>query len=161
MRVSLIVAMSEDGVIGRRGELPWHLRADLQRFKSLTMGHTIVMGRKTFESIGRLLPGRNTVVISRNTDYLAEGAAVYQNCDEALAGIDDREVFICGGAAIYRLALPRADCLFVTLVHAHVEGNVYFPPCRWDQWSLSTDERHAADEHNEFDYSFRKYDRLV
>ena len=161
MRISLIVAISENNVIGREGRLPWHLSADLKQFKRLTMGHHMVMGRRTFESIGRLLPGRTTVVLSRNRDFRAEGAIVAENFANALARISgDDEVFVIGGQEIYRLALPHVSRMYVTAVHANLEGDTYFPDAQWDGWAMIEDVRFSADEKNDYDYSFRVYDRI-
>jgi len=161
MRISLIVAISENNVIGRGGRLPWHLSADLKRFKRLTMGHHLVMGRRTFESIGRLLPGRTTVVLTRNADYRVEGAVVAGDFADAVASISgDDEVFVIGGQEIYRLALPHVSRMYVTAVHANVEGDTHFPDVRWDDWALIEDERFAADENNDYDYSFRVFERI-
>jgi dihydrofolate reductase len=162
MRISIIAAMSENGVIGREGRLPWHLSADLKRFKQLTMGHTIVMGRKTWESIGRPLPGRRMVVITRQSDYRAEGAEVVSNLDDALAlarAADDDEAFIIGGAEIYRLALPRAERLHLTLIHAKIDGDTVFPLVDWSTWQRTTSEQHRADSQNDFPFSFQIFVR--
>ena len=162
MRISIIAAMAENGVIGRGGRLPWHLSADLKRFKQFTLGHTIVMGRKTWESIGRPLPGRRMVVITRQSGYRPEGVEVVNNLDHALAlaqSAGDDEVFIIGGAEIYRLALPRADRLYVTLVHAKIDGDTVFPPVDWSMWQRSASEQHRADDKNDFPFSFQILDR--
>jgi dihydrofolate reductase len=160
MSLSLIAAVSENGVIGRGGGLPWRLPADLKRFKALTMGHTIVMGRRTFESIGRVLPGRASVVITRNSAYRAPGATVVDSLEEALRrAAPGDEVFVIGGEEVFRLALPRAGRLYLTLVHASVAGDASFPDPALAGWKLLEDERHAADERNEFPYSFRVYER--
>jgi dihydrofolate reductase len=160
MRLSLIVAVSENHVIGREGDLPWRLSADLKRFKRLTMGHHIVMGRRTFESIGRLLPGRITVVLSRNPDFSADGVIAVSDFDEALRRIaGDNEIFIIGGAELYRWTLHRVARMYVTTVHADVDGDTRFPPVDWSQWALLEDVRFPADEKNDHDYSFRVYDR--
>jgi dihydrofolate reductase len=160
MRLSLIVAVSENHVIGRDGDLPWRLSADLKRFKRLTMGHHIVMGRRTFESIGRLLPGRITVVLSRNPDFVADGVIAVSDFDEALRRIaGDNEIFIIGGAELYRWTLHRVARMYLTTVHADVDGDTRFPPVDWSQWALLEDVRVPADEKNDHDYSFRVYDR--
>jgi len=161
MRISLIVAISENKVIGHEGGLPWHLSADLRRFKRLTMGHHLVMGRKTFESIGRLLPGRTTVVLTRNADYRIEGAVIASDFGSAIANVaGDDELFVVGGQEIYRLALPHVDRMYLTAVHATVEGDTHFPDIGWDDWDLIEDERFAADEKNDYDYSFRVLERV-
>ncbi len=143
MQISIIAAMAENGVIGRDGQLPWHLKADLQRFKRLTMGHTIIMGRKTWESIGRPLPGRRMVVVTRQNGYQAEGVQVAASLDDALALArlaGDEEAFIIGGAEIYRLALPLADRLYLTRVLAPVEGDTTFPEFDASHWRLVESE---------------------
>jgi dihydrofolate reductase len=160
MTVSLIVAMTDGGVIGRDGQLPWRLSADLRRFKRLTIGHHIIMGRKTFESIGRLLPGRTTVVITRQTDLAVPGAKIVHSLNEALQVTGDAaEVFIVGGGEIYRQALPMVDRIYQTIVHALVEGDTVFPALDPSQWSIIEDERHASDERNQYEYSFQVLER--
>jgi dihydrofolate reductase len=161
MKVSLIAAVAENGVIGRGGQLPWHLAADLQRFKRLTMGHTIIMGRKTWESIGRPLPGRRMIVITRQDDYCAEGLEVASSLDAAIdvAAARDDEAYVIGGAEIYRQALPRADRLFLTRVQAIVEGDTTFPEFDPSHWRLVESEQHLADDKNEFPVCFERYER--
>lgn len=160
MIVSCILAVSENGVIGRAGDLPWHLPADLRRFKALTMGHPIVMGRRTYESVGRLLPGRTTVVLSRDPGYEVEGAVMARSLDDALERLSgEEEVFIVGGEAVFREALPRARRLHLTRVHARVEGDVFFPEDELERWELRSDEPHPADEEHRHPYSFRVYER--
>jgi dihydrofolate reductase len=128
MRISLIVAMAANRVIGRTGQLPWHLPGDLARFKRLTMGYPLIMGRKTFESIGRALPGRRTIVLSRQADYRAAGCRVVNGLDEALKLVwDDDEVFICGGEEVYRQALPLAQRIYLTELDRAVAGDSFFP----------------------------------
>ncbi len=160
MTVSIIVAMAENGVIGRDMDLPWHISADLKRFKALTMGHHIVMGRKTYESIGRLLPGRTTVIVTRQSDYQVEGAVIVNSLEAAqAAATGDSELFIIGGGQIYEIALPLADRLHVTRVHTEVDGDTSFPAVDWDQWELVSAERHGADEKNDHDFTFESYQR--
>jgi dihydrofolate reductase len=128
MRISLIVAMAANRVIGRTGQLPWHLPGDLARFKRITMGYPLIMGRKTFESIGRALPGRRTIVLSRQADYRAAGCRVVNGLDEALKLVwDDDEVFICGGEELYRQALPLAQRIYLTELDRAVAGDSFFP----------------------------------
>jgi dihydrofolate reductase len=142
MKVSLVAAMSADRVIGRGNALPWKLPADLKRFKSLTMGRTIVMGRKTFESIGRALPGRRTIVVTRQPEWLADGATVARSMDEAFRVAEgDEEVFVVGGGEIYRQTIARADRLFVTVVEGRFEGDAWFPPIDPAAWSLESEEK--------------------
>jgi len=160
MRLSIIVAQGENRVIGRQGDLPWRLSADLRRFKRLTMGHHLVMGRRTWQSIGRPLPGRTTVVLSSQADFRPQGAAVARDLDEAIRlATGDEEVFVVGGQQVYEAALHRADRLYLTTVHAEVEGDRYFPPLDPRHWKLISEERHPADGRNEFDYTFAVYDR--
>jgi dihydrofolate reductase len=162
MRVSILVAVAENGVIGRGGKLPWHLGDDLKRFKQLTMGHTIVMGRKTWESIGRALPGRRNVVISRQAGYQADGAEVVANLEDALRAAEsagDEEAFIIGGAEIYRLAMSRAERLYVTRVRAEVEGDAHFSDFRGTDWRLVDSAQHGADAKNDYPFVFEVYQR--
>jgi len=163
MRLSLIVAMSENRIIGRSGQLPWRLSADLRRFKQLTMGHHLVMGRKTWESIGRALPGRRSLVISRNPAYQAEGARIVADLPQAIqAAAGDDEVFVIGGGQIYRQALSWADRIYLTLVYASIAGDTVFPELEADAWHLAeASSRYPADQKNEYPYSFLTYQRIV
>jgi dihydrofolate reductase len=159
--VSLVAAMAENRVIGRAGSLPWHLPKDLQHFKRVTLDHTVIMGRKTFEEIKRPLSNRRNVVISRNPAFRPAGVTVVPDLDEALAlGATEREVFVIGGGEIYRLALPRADRLYLTVVHAQVEGDTLFPSFDTDAWALEEEERHEPDDKHAFAFTFRRYSRL-
>lgn len=126
MILSIIVAMSENRVIGREGKLPWNLPEDLKRFRKLTLGHPVIMGRKTHESIGRLLPGRTNIILTQQKNYQVPGARVVDSLEKALTELSD-EVFILGGGEIYKQFLPRADRIYLTLVHTHIEGDVIFP----------------------------------
>ncbi len=160
MAISIIVAISQNGIIGRELDLPWHISADLKRFKALTMGHHIVMGRKTYESIGRLLPGRTTVIITRQSDYQIPGAIVVNSVEQALAVAgDDQETFIVGGSQIYNLVLSLVDTLYITRVHADVEGDTRLDAIDWSAWECESSERHSADEKNDHEYSFEIYRR--
>jgi dihydrofolate reductase len=162
MKASLIVAVSTNGVIGRSGDLPWHLPADLRHFKETTMGHYLIIGRATWDEVGKPLPGRNMVVVTRNRGFEAAGVLVAYSLDEALAMVvGDNEPFIGGGAQIYRLALEGdvVGRLYITKVHARVEGDTFFPPFDEDQWLLADRIDHPADEKNRFAYSFERYDR--
>lgn len=158
--LSLIVAISDNHVIGRDGQLPWHLSADLKRFKNLTMGHHIIMGRKTFDSIGRLLPGRTSIVLTRQADWSVDGVLTAADLETArlLAG-DDEETFIIGGSQLYQLALPMVERLYVTQVHATVAGDTHFPAITTAEWQLQDQQDHLADEKNDHDYSFMIYHR--
>ena len=160
MNLSMIVAASENDVIGAENDLPWRLSADLKRFKALTWGHHIIMGRKTFESIGRLLPGRTTVIITRNTDFEFDGAIVVNSLAQALAAsADDPQPFITGGAEIYRLALPYVKEIHLTRVQATIKGDTLLPEIDWSQWELIESQQHSADDKNQFDYAFETYRR--
>jgi len=159
-RVSLIAAVAANGVIGRDGRMPWHLPEDLKRFKALTMGHAIVMGRKTFDSIGRLLPGRRTIIVTRQPNYRVEGAEVVNSLDDAIAlARNDDEVFVIGGGEIYAQALPRATRLHLTEIAATAEGDVRFPAVDFAQWRESSrDARTAADGTA---FAFVTYERVA
>jgi dihydrofolate reductase len=159
--ISIIVAASTNGVIGREGDLPWRMPADLKRFKSLTTGHHLVIGRKTWDELGRPLPGRIMVVVTRDPDFAAEGVTTVHSLDEALeVSIGDDEVFIAGGGEIYRQAMPLAERLYLTRVHAFVEGDTTFD---FDdsEWVLVSREDHLADEDNPHPYSFLMYERSL
>jgi dihydrofolate reductase len=159
--VSIIAAVSDNGVIGRDGGLPWRLPADLKRFKRLTSGHHMIMGRRTWESIGRRpLPGRPTIVVSRDPGFAAEGAQVARSIGQALelAGAV-AEVFIAGGEAIYREALEVADRLYLTRVHAVVEGDTFFPELDESGWRVVAEEHHPPDEKNAYAHTFLVYER--
>jgi dihydrofolate reductase len=162
MRVSIIVAVAENGVIGRGGALPWHLADDLRRFKQLTMGHTIVMGRRTWESIGRQLPGRRMIVVSRRSGYQAGGVKVATSLNVALTfaqGAGDDEAFVIGGAELFSEALDFAQRLYLTRVRAHVEGDTYLPEINVAQWRLVESEAREPDANNDFPFTFEIYDR--
>lgn len=161
MIVSLIAAMAENRVIGRSHGLPWHLPADLQRFKALTMGHTVILGRKTFQSIGRVLPGRRWVVLTRDPAYRPAGVEIAPTLDEALRrAAREPEVFIAGGGDVFAQALPRADRLYLTLVHAEVSGDTRFPELPRDHWRLVEEQQHAADDRHAYPFSFQRYERV-
>ena len=168
MRISIIAAIATNGVIGRGGQLPWRLAGDLRRFKRLTMGHTIIMGRRTWESIGRPLPGRRTIVVTRRQDYCrdAEGIQIAESLDDALQAAQvagDDEAFIVGGSQLYQEAVPRADRMYLTEVAADVDGDTYFPvnfdTFDWDAWTSLETEAHAADAHNDYAYIFVTLER--
>jgi dihydrofolate reductase len=153
--------MAENRVIGREGKLPWHLPDDLQRFKKITVDHTVIMGRKTFEEIKHPLANRRTVVISRDPAFQPRGATVVPSLAEALAlGATEQEVFVIGGGEIFRLALPLADRLYLTVVHAEVPGDTFFPPLDQEAWALEEEEHHPADPRHQFAFSFRRYRRI-
>ena len=153
--LSFVVAMARNGIIGQDNQLPWRLPADLRHFKAVTMGKPIIMGRKTYESIGRPLPGRTNIVLTRAPDYTAEGCLVVHSVEEALAAAGDaEEVMIIGGAELYRQLLPRADRIYLTRVEEDVAGDTYFPQLDADRWHERSREAHAPDADNPHAYSF-------
>ncbi|MBW2230082.1 MAG: dihydrofolate reductase [Deltaproteobacteria bacterium] len=165
MRVSIVVAAAENGVIGAGGGIPWRLPDDQRLFKRLTSGHTVVMGRGTHESIGRLLPGRTTIVVSRNPDYSVAQAFVADSLEAALdlaRARGESETFVVGGGSLYALALPLANGLYLTRVHAEVEGDVTFPDpaaAPGAGWKLEEEQEHAADEHHAQAFTFQRWER--
>ena len=162
MRISIIAALDERGGIGKDNRLPWHLSADLKRFKTLTMGHHLIVGRKTCQSIGRPLPGRKGIVITRDPRFEAPGYTVAHSLEQALSLARQRgenEAFIAGGAAIYALALPLADRMYLTRVHTIAEADTFFPPFDPAAWKLLQNQRHPADEKNEFDFTVQVWER--
>ena len=165
MIISLIVATAENGVIGHDNRLIWHLPADLKFFKATTMGCPVIMGRKTFQSIGRVLPGRKNVVITRDVSFNADGAfdiIVVNTIDAALhATADAEKVFVIGGSEVYRQTLHQANEVYRTLVHHHFEGDAVFPALSPDEFRLTWEETHTADEKNKYAYTFQKYERIV
>ena len=159
--ISIIAALAENRVIGVNNTLPWRLPNDLKHFRRLTTGHAIILGRKNYESIGKPLPERTNIVITRNRDYRADGCLVAHSLDEALAlSKSDPEIFVIGGAEIYRAALTRADRLYLTLVHDTVAGDVYFPEFDSNDWREITRERHERDERHAYAYSFVVLERI-
>lgn len=166
MKVALIWAMSRNRVIGRNNALPWHLSEDLRYFKRVTFGKPVIMGRKTWESIGRPLPGRTNIVVTRDENFQAEGVKVVHSLEQAIAlaeniafldGVD--EAIVMGGAEIYALALPSAQRLYLTQIHAEVEGDASFPELDLSAWQEVAREDHPATGPNPYDYSFIIYDR--
>lgn len=162
MTVSLIVAVSDNGVIGRDGGLPWHLPRDLRHFKTTTMGHHLIIGRRTWDEVGKPLPGRTMLVVTRSRTFVANGATVVHSLEDALeVSKKDEEPFVGGGAYIYRIALARdlVDRLYLTRVHTDVEGDTFLPEIDFDDWELISTEHHEADEKNEFACTFQVYER--
>lgn len=159
-RVSLIVAMARNRVIGAGGRIPWHLPNELQLFKRITMGHPIIMGRKTYESIGRLLPGRTTIIVTRQSDYRVPGAIVAHSLDEAIARCrNEEEIFVIGGGELYRETLPRADRIYLTTVEAEPPGDTFMPEIDWSAWRETSAESFGTDEKHAYPYRFAVYDR--
>lgn len=153
--------MAQNRVIGRNKALPWHLPADLKRFKALTMGHAVLLGRRTFDAIGEPLPGRRWIVLTRDRGWRHAGVEVAHDLDQALQGLSrDAEVFVAGGAEVYVQALGLADRVYLTVIHADIEGDARFPELGPSEWTLVDDERHDADERHAFSYSFQRYERV-
>ncbi|NJL74709.1 MAG: dihydrofolate reductase [Saprospiraceae bacterium] len=164
MIVSAIVAVSKNNVIGKEEDIPWYLPADLAFFKRTTLNHHVIMGRSTFQAIGRPLPKRTNIVLTRNPFFIASGVLTAKNISEALAiavAHEETEVFICGGGKIYEQTMPLWDKLYLTEVGVEVEdGDTFFPPIHLEHWELLTAETHQADAKNEYDYTFKVYRRL-
>ncbi len=158
MLVSIIAAMDRNRLIGNNNQLPWHLPADLAHFKQVTMGKPIIMGRKTYESIGRPLPGRTNIVLTRSADFQADGVVLEHTLEAAINSAGDvEEVMIIGGGTIYEMALPIADRLYLTYVESAFEGDAWFPEFDLAQWQIIDEQAHQADENNSSDYRFVTY----
>jgi dihydrofolate reductase len=161
-RICLIAALATNRVIGKNNALPWRLPADLKRFKALTMDHPVVMGRKTFESIGRPLPGRRNLVVTRNRGYSAKGCEVVHSLDAAIAAcLGTQQIFIIGGAELYRESLPRAHCLEFTEIRAEIEGDATFPEFSMSEWQETGREIHSGEVGIPFRYDFVRYERVT
>jgi dihydrofolate reductase len=159
-RLSIIAAMAKNRVIGADNAIPWRLPGELQMFKSITMGHHIIMGRNTWESIGRLLPGRTTVIVSRRRDFAVAGAIVAASLDDSIAACaGDNEIFVIGGAQLYAAALPLADRIYLTEVDAEVAGDTYMPQFNVNEWRKQSSQAFAADTKNPYDYRLTIYER--
>lgn len=157
MKLSIVVAHSLNQVIGIQNQLPWHLPADLKYFKQLTQGHCIVMGRKTFESIGKPLPNRENIILSRNENFKPEGTIAFQTIEEVLEYCKNKneEIFIIGGEIIFNLLMPFANKIYRTLVHTEIEhGDAFFIILNKDEWKVVSSDFHSKDEKNIFDYTF-------
>jgi len=160
--ISFLWAEDENGLIGNKNRLPWHLPEDLKYFKETTMGHPVVMGRKTFESIGKPLPGRTNLILTRDKDYRADDCLVFHSKPALLEWAEryGSEVFITGGSDIFRLFLPDADRLYMTKIHHRFEGDTYFPDLNWREWRLISSKKGPKNERNPYDYEFRIYERV-
>ncbi len=155
MKISLVVAVAENGVIGRGNTLPWHLPADLKFFKRVTLGHPILMGRTTYQAIGRPLPGRLNLVLSRQPSLRIEGCTVVGDVEAAIAASGAaEELMVIGGAEVYRETMDRAERIYLTRVHAAIEGDTFFPPLEPALWKQIAAQRHEADERHAYAYSF-------
>jgi len=162
MKISIIAAMSQNRVIGIRNSLPWRLPADLRFFKTKTMGHTLIMGRKTFESLQKFLAGRRIIVLTRGREFSPGNAETAHSLDQAVSLAEgEKEIFIAGGAEIYALALSRGivDTVYLTVIHQDFDGDTWFPEFPDEEWELQSREDHHADEKNPFDFSFLRYER--
>lgn len=159
--ISIVVAASTNNVIGKQGELPWRLSDDLKHFKKITMRKPVVMGRLTYESIGRPLPGRQNIVISGQREYVAEGCDVVASPEAAIAIAGDAdEIMIIGGGEIYSLFLPLADRVYLTRVYADVDGDAHFAVLDDAEWRMASREKRNADERHDFDFAFEMWDRV-
>lgn len=162
--ISLIAAMGRNRVIGRDGQMPWHLPDDLKYFKQKTLGHTVIMGRKTWDAMGRMLPNRRNVVVSRNADFRADGAIVVNSLDEALrhgseGAAGQQELFVIGGEQIYRMAMEKADRIYLTRIDAEFQGDAYFPEFDERHWRCVSREPHPADERHAHKFAFEVWER--
>ncbi|MBA3562828.1 MAG: dihydrofolate reductase [Gammaproteobacteria bacterium] len=160
MILSIVVAMDQNGLIGANNRLPWHIPADLRHFKALTMGHPILMGRRTHESIGRPLPGRQNIVLTNRRDYAADGCTVVHEIEAALKAADaDAELMVVGGATVFAQLLPRVETIHMTRVHHAFEGDTFFPAISPEDWRETVRRDFAVDENNRFAYSFVRLER--
>jgi dihydrofolate reductase len=160
MSISLIVAMAENRVIGVDNRMPWHLSADLRHFKALTWGKPILMGRRTHEAIGRPLPGRKNIVLTSDRNYAAPGCTVVHSLDDALREADGEEIMVIGGSSLYRAFLPRADRLYLTLIHREFPGDTFFPEFDWSAWREVAREDVDEDPDSGLSYSFLVLERF-
>lgn len=162
--LAAIVAMAHGNVIGKKNEMPWYLPADFKRFRSLTTGHPVIMGRNTADSIfarnGQALPDRENIVITRDDSYQPEGFTVVHSLEEALARVGGQDAFVIGGSQIYALALPQLDRIYATEVDARIDGDTFFPEISSDQWRETEREAHEKDEKNQYDYTYITFDRV-
>ncbi|MCW3076905.1 MAG: dihydrofolate reductase [Bacteroidetes bacterium] len=161
MTIAAIVATDLNNAIGKENKLLWNLPADLKFFKTTTMGCPIIMGRKTFESIGRILPGRKNIIITRNKNFKIDGAEVYTTPEEALERCNDENVFVIGGAEIFKLTLPYTKVIYRTLVKASFDADVFIDPINEKDFKLVWEECHERDLNNLFDYCFQKWERII
>jgi len=163
MIISLILAADEQNGIGKNNQLLCHLPADLKYFKQTTIGHDIVMGRKTYESVGRLLPGRTNIIITRNPDFKIEGAVIANSVEEAIhyaKSHQENELFITGGGEIFKLSMKYTDRIYLTRIHHTFDGDTFFPELDKEKWKQVKEEKHLADEKNKYDYSFLVYEKI-
>ncbi len=160
MTITLIAAAAENNALGKDNQMVWHLPDDFKRFKKLTTGHCIIMGRKTLESMNGPLPNRTNIIITRQKDYTYEGCTIVHSLDEALKACpQDEEVFVIGGGEIYKQAIDKADKIELTRVHTTVEADAYFPEIDTDKWQLTNEEYHPKDEKHKLDFTYRTWVR--
>lgn len=157
--ISLLVAMDQNRTIGKDNDLPWYLPADLKYFKKVTMGHPIVMGRKTYESIGKPLPGRENIIITRDHAYVVAGAKVVHTIQDAIDLAGNEEVFVIGGAEIFKQILADSDRLYITEIEHEFDGDTYFPEINKNEWMVVSKEKGIKDEKNPYDYNFVVYEK--
>lgn len=160
--LSLITAMDSNRVIGKNNSLPWHLPADLAFFKQTTMGKPVIMGRKTFDSIGKALPGRKNIVLTRDNNFEAPDCEIATDIDQAMSKVDGSvEVMLIGGASLYEQTIHSADIIYLTLIHHEFNGDTWFPEINPKNWELGSRDDFERDEKNQFAYSFLKYLRVM
>lgn len=162
--ISLLYAMDRNRLIGKNNQLPWHLPQDLAYFKRVTMGHTIVMGRKTFDSIGKPLPGRENIIITRDKHFTSNGCKIIHSIDELLElsrNKMDEEIFVIGGAEIFKEILPYSDRLYVTNIYHEFEGDTYFPSIDENEWKMISKEPGIKDDKNPYDFDFAVYEKII
>ena len=161
MILSLIVAVSKNNVIGADNGLLWQMPADLKHFKAVTMGHTVIMGRKTYDSIGKPLPGRRNIIVTRQEKFKAQGCEVVNSLQDAVdLCTREQEVFIVGGGEVYKQAIHAADKIYLTRIYGEFEGDTVFPQINFSEWRLTKYLKHHGDAKNQYDYSFSEYERL-
>lgn len=158
--ISLIVAMGKNRVIGKDNQMPWHLPADLAYFKKVTTGHPIIMGRKTFQSIGRPLPNRENIILTRDKMFKHDNCTIINCVEEALALAASKDIFVIGGAEIYEQFLPFAKKIYITQIHENFSGDTFFPKLT-KEWQLQSSQLHSKDEKNKYDYEFQLFEKLV
>ena len=160
MIISLIAAMDKNRVIGKGGKLPWNLPADMKYFKDKTLGKPVIMGRKTYESVGKPLPNRTNIIVTHDQDYKTEGCIVVHSVDEALKAAENaEEVMVIGGSQIYKEFLPKANKLYLTIIDAEIEGDTYFPEYKIEEWKETSYEEHERDAENQYDYTFLVFEK--
>lgn len=164
MNISMIAAMAKNRIIGKNNKMPWHLPADLKHFKAITLGKPVIMGRKTYESIGKALPGRKNIVISRDQEYILNDAVVVHSCESALkiASMESQDVMVIGGGEVYKTFLSQADTLYLTFIDVEMEGDTQFPDYEATaNWQVRSTEKYKADDKNPFDYEFICLSRIA